>query len=268
LTGAGADALRHGLQLALIAASAWLVVEILFVAEDALFLLLRVDVPDKRRARRLRTQIAVVRRLTAATVTVLALAAMFVTFTPLWTLGTSLLALAGVAGVIVGLAAQTALTNVFAGLQLVFTDTLRYDDVVVVEGEWGRVEELTLTTSCSICGTSAGWCCRRPTSPRRPSRTGRALSRGCWVRSCFTWTTGRRSPSCAAKHGVSSKPPRCGTAGTGCCRYHSTPLSMVVRVLASSADAPSSWDLRCEIREGLIEFLKTHHPEAFPRGLP
>jgi len=71
------------------------------------------------------------------TVTLLALATMLTTFTPLRTLGASLFASAGVAGVLVGLAAQTTLTNVLAGLQLAWTDLLRFDDVVLVEQQWG-----------------------------------------------------------------------------------------------------------------------------------
>jgi small-conductance mechanosensitive channel len=268
LTGSGADAVRYGLQLALIAASAWLVVKILFVAEDALFLLLRIDVPDNRRARRLRTQIAIVRRLTAATVTVLALAAMFVTFTPLRTLGTSLLASAGVAGVIVGLAAQTTLTNVFAGLQLVFTDTLRYDDIVVVEGEWGRVEELTLTYVVIHL-----WDERRlvlPTTYFTKTPFQNWTRTEARVLGSVVLHLDYGAPVAELRkeaHRLVEASPLWDRRDWVLQVVDSTPLSMVVRVLASSADAPSSWDLRCEIREGLIEFLKTHHPEAFPRGL-
>jgi small-conductance mechanosensitive channel len=265
LTGGGADVLWHGLQLALIAASAWLIVNVLFVAEDALFLLLRVDVPDNRRARRLRTQIAIIRRLTAATVTVLALASMFLTFTPLRTLGTSLLASAGVAGAIVGLAAQTTLTNVFAGLQLVVTDTLRYDDVVVVEGEWGRVEELTLTYVVVHL-----WDERRLVLPstyftKTPFQNWtRHESR---VLGSVLLHLDYQAPVAELRREAGrlvEASPLWDRRDWVLQVVDSTPFSMVVRVLASSADAPSSWDLRCEIREGLIEFLKNHYPEAFP----
>ena len=136
---------HHLVVVALIATVAWMVVRALYVVEDMAFRRLPLDVPANLRVRRVRTQIGLVRRLTAAIVGTLAVAIALMTFTPLRTVGASLLASAGVVGVIVGLAAQTSLGHVFAGLQLGFTDTVRLDDIVVVEGEWGRIEEMRLT---------------------------------------------------------------------------------------------------------------------------
>ena len=93
----------------------------------------------------MRTQISLLRRLAVVVIGVLAAAAMLLTFPSARAAGASILASAGVISIVAGLAAQTALANVFAGLQLAFTDAIRVDDVVVVEDEWGRIEEITLT---------------------------------------------------------------------------------------------------------------------------
>ncbi|MFD0597703.1 hypothetical protein ACFQZ4_39920 [Catellatospora coxensis] len=134
LAGPAREIVHHALVIALIGASAWLAVRVLFVLEDAAFRRLPVDIADNRRYRRARTRIGMLRRLTAVTVTVLAVASILMTFAPLRTLGASLLASAGLAGVVAALAAHATLAHIFAGLQLAFTDELRLDDVVVVEG--------------------------------------------------------------------------------------------------------------------------------------
>jgi small-conductance mechanosensitive channel len=255
------------LHVLLIAAASWLVVKVLLVAEDALFQRLRIDVPDNRRRRRARTQIAILRRLTAVTVALLALATTLTTFTPLRTLGASLFASAGVAGVLVGLAAQTTLTNVLAGLQLAWTDMLRFDDVVLVENQWGRVEELTLTYVVLRL-----WDERRLVLPttyftRTPfenwsRRETRVLGA---VLLHLDYRTPLAELRAEARRLVEAS-PLWDRRDWVLQVIDTTPSTMVVRVLASSADAPSSWDLRCEIREGLIVFLTARYPQALPHA--
>ena len=135
----------HAVGLALIAAGAWLLATLLTVAEDATLSRIRVDVTDNRHARKVHTQITLVRRVTVVVVGLLAAAAMLMTFPAARAAGTSLLASAGVIGAIAALAAQSLLGNVFAGVQIAFSDAVRLDDVLVVEKQWGRVEDITLT---------------------------------------------------------------------------------------------------------------------------
>ena len=113
--------------------------------EDAALQRYRIDVADNRHARRVRTQVQVLRRITVAILVLCAIAAILLTFPSARALGASLLASAGLISIVAGLAAQSSLANVFAGLQLAFTDAIRVDDVVVVADEWGRIEEITLT---------------------------------------------------------------------------------------------------------------------------
>ena len=135
----------HGLVIALIGSVAWLAIAVLLVIETIILTRYRVDVADNRRARRLRTQVIMARRIGVALIAIVALGSIMLTFPAIQALGAGLLASAGVISIVAGLAAQTSLVNVFAGLQLAFTDAIRVDDVVVVQKEWGRIEEITLT---------------------------------------------------------------------------------------------------------------------------
>ena len=137
--------LDHLLLIALIGSLAWLAIAMLLIIEAMVLTRYRVDVADNRRARRLRTQVILARRIGVALIAVVALGSMMLTFPAIQALGAGLLASAGVISIVAGLAAQTSLVNVFAGIQLAFTDAIRVDDVVVVQKEWGRIEEITLT---------------------------------------------------------------------------------------------------------------------------
>ncbi|WP_250291600.1 mechanosensitive ion channel domain-containing protein, partial [Frankia sp. CiP1_Cm_nod1] len=133
------------LGLAFIGGVSWLVAVLTFLLEDLALARYRMDVADNRHARRVRTQVILLRRITVVVITVIAVASMLMTFPSVRIAGASIVASAGIVGIFAGLAAQTSLANVFAGLQLAFTDAIRVDDVVVVEKEWGRIEEITLT---------------------------------------------------------------------------------------------------------------------------
>ncbi|MBB3325771.1 mechanosensitive ion channel family protein [Microlunatus antarcticus] len=133
------------LRLASIGTVAWLVGALLLFLEDLGLERYRVDVTDNQNARRLRTQVLVIRRLTVALVVLIAAGTALLTFPGVRAVGASLLASAGLVSVVVGVAAQSTLANVFAGIQLAFSDAIRIDDVVVVDGQWGRIDEITLS---------------------------------------------------------------------------------------------------------------------------
>lgn len=260
------DALRHAFTLGLIAAAAWLAVKALFVVQDIAFARVRIDMRDNRRARKLRTQISILRSLTAAGVSVVAIAAMLMTFGRFRAFGASLLASAGIIGIVAGAASQTALKNVFAGLQLAFSDSLRIDDVVVVEGEWGRVESLNLMTV-----TLALWDERRLVLPTSYFTTTPFQN---WTRtesrvvgSVLLYLDYRTplGPLRSKAQQVISDSPLWDRRDWVLQVVDTNPSTMVVRVLASAADAPSAWDLRCDIREELIDWLVDHAPESLPR---
>ncbi len=258
--------LLHGIWLVFIAASAWLVAALLLVVADVALLRFRTDVEDNRYARRVHTQVTVIRRVTVAVVAVLAIGAMLVTFPAARAAGASVLASAGVAGVIAGLAAQSLLGNVFAGLQIAFGDSLRLDDVVVVEGEWGRIEEITLSYVVVHI-----WDDRRlvlPTSyfTTKPfqnwTRTESALLGT--VELDVDWSVPMEGLRRELDRALADSSLWDGRVGI--VQVTDAVGSFVrVRVLVSAVDAPTLWDLRCVVRERLVSWLQEHHPDALPR---
>lgn len=192
-------------------------------------------------------------------------AAILMTFEELRTFGASLLASAGLAGVIAGLAAQTTLGNVFAGIQLAATDAVRIDDVVVVE-EWGRVEELTLTYVVIHL-----WDERRLVLPTTHFTTTPFQN---WTRkearvlgSVLLHLDFQTPVEALRLHAqqVIEADPRWDGRDWALQVIDTSDRAMVVRVLASAHDAPTAWDLRCGIREELLRWLQAEHPEALPR---
>jgi small-conductance mechanosensitive channel len=251
--------------IAVIATTCWLLLRLLVVGEQIVLGRLRVDVEDNRRVRRARTQVTLLRRVVAAVVIVLGLAAALMTFPELRTFGASLLASAGLAGIVAGLAAQTTLANMFAGLQLAFTDAVRIDDVVVVEEEWGWIEEITLTYVVLHI-----WDERRlvlPTSyftttPFQNWTRTQARVLGAVILHLDYATP--LAPLREHAEAVIAASSRWDRRDWVLQVTDTTETTMVVRVLASAVDAPTAWDLRCEIREALLTFLQENHPESLP----
>jgi small-conductance mechanosensitive channel len=256
----------HALWLGLIAAGAWLVAALLVVLEDVALSRYRTDVQDNRHARKVHTQIMVVRRVTIAAVALVAIGSMLVTFPAARAAGASLLASAGVAGVIAGLAAQSLLSNAFAGIQLAFSDALRLDDVVVVEKEWGRIEEITLSYVVVHI-----WDDRRLILPSSYF-TSRPYEN--WTRNeaavlgtvelDVDWTVpmdALRAELDRVLAGTELWDGRVGVLQV----TDAVGVLVRVRALVSAVDAPTLWDLRCLVREALVGWLQEHHPGALPR---
>jgi small-conductance mechanosensitive channel len=247
----------HALGLALIATVGWLAAVAVAVVADAAVARYDVDVSDNRQARRVRTQISLLRRLAVVVIAVLALAAMLLTFPAARAAGASILASAGVISIVAGLAAQTALANVFAGLQLAFTDAIRVDDVVVVEGEFGRIEEITLTYVVVHV-----WDDRRLVLPSTYftttpfanwTRTGSALLGS--VELEVDWTVPLDRMRTELERLLDGHPLWDGR--TGALQVTDAVGSVVrVRVLVSGRDAGTLWDLRCQVREGIVRWLQ------------
>ena len=259
-------ATEHALLIALILGLAWLVGSLAFVVEDAALARYRTDVPDNRHARRIRTQIMILRRVTVAVLVICALAAVLLTFDGARAVGAGVLASAGLVSVVVGLAAQTSLANVFAGLQLAFTDAIRVDDVVVVDDEWGRVEEITMTYVVVHV-----WDDRRLilpstyfTSTPFENWTRRAADLLGTVELDLDWAmpvAAMRTELTRILQASDLWDHRVGVLQV----TESTGGWVRVRALASAEDAPTLFDLRCYVREALVDWLQREHPEALPR---
>ncbi|GAB3803680.1 hypothetical protein GCM10027605_26040 [Micromonospora zhanjiangensis] len=212
------QALLHGLVLLTIATTAWLVASLLLVCEDIALVRFRTDVPNNRQARRIRTQINILRRLTVVIIVVLALGVMLMTYPAVRGVGASVLASAGVIGALAALAAQSVLANLFAGLQLAFGGAVRLDDVVVVEGSGAGSRNSPSATWWYRSGTTVGWSCPPRTSPPSRSRTGPGPSPRCSAPPSSTSTGRSRCRPCGRNCAAWWRTPSSGTAGSACCR--------------------------------------------------
>ncbi|MFI7135130.1 mechanosensitive ion channel family protein [Nonomuraea sp. NPDC050153] len=262
-----AEIVQRVLGLATIAAVTWLIVQANYALTDVVLdRLVLVEGERNRRARRIMTQIALVRRIAAAVIIVIALGAMLFSFPQVRALGAGILASAGIAGAIVGIAAQPTIGNALAGLQLAFSDALRLDDVVVVEKEWGRIEELTLTYVVLRL-----WDERRLVLPvsyftQNPfenwTRHGSRVLAVVFLR--VDWSVPVPKLREALYEFLQGNPLWDQTDWT----LQVTdvlPNGLVeLRALMSAADSPSSWDLKCDVREFLVNYVRDHHPESLP----
>ncbi|WP_039906025.1 mechanosensitive ion channel family protein [Micromonospora lupini] len=258
--------LRHASLLVLIAASAWLLIRTLSVIETVSFSKLPSDLVTSRRIRRARTQIRPVRRLTVAVVTIVAIGLILITFRPVRLFGISVLTSAGVVGALIGLSARTALGNAFAGVQVAFADGLHVGDVLVVDGEWGRVEEVKLTNVVIRLWDERMLILPTTYFTERPFQNwtrneSRVVGK---VQIHVDHTTDLDDLRREARRLVESSP--LWDRGQWVLQMvDSTPQTVVVQVQASAADGASAWDLRCDLREGLVRYLRDSHPQWLPR---
>ena len=224
-----------------------------------------VDVEDNLQARRIHTQTRMLARTAMFVVFLAGLALMLMTFPGARQFGASLLASAGVVGLVVGIAARPIFSNLIAGLQIALAQPIRLDDVLIVQGEWGRVEEITGTyvvlkiwderrliiplqwfietpfqnwtrKSASIIGTVCLWVdYRMPLEPLRQAAKSACEAATEWdKRLCLLQVV---------------------EAGQ---------QSMQLRVLVSSNNASLNWDLRCKVREALVDFMQREYPQHLP----
>ena len=215
--------------------------------------------------RRMRTQLKLIRRLTTVLIAVLAVGVVLFSFPEVRAVGTSVLASAGILSLVAGLAAQSTLSNLVAGIQLVFSDAIRVGDVVTVEGEWGTIGEITLTYVVVYIWDERRLilpCTYFTTKPFESWTRNNAQILGTvyldvdWrvpfdglrakfmeiIERCEFWD-GRKADVIVAD------------ARGGC---------VSVRFTVSAADSDKIWSLRCLVREQLVSWLQKEHPEALP----
>ena len=258
-------ALEQTLAILAIIAAGWLLYALVTFGTDMTLGRYRIDVPDNRVARRIRTQALIVRRLAIAIVVIVALGSILLTFPAVRAFGASVLASAGIASIIAGLAAQSVLANMFAGLQLAFSDALRVDDVVVVEDEWGRVGEITLSYVVLDLWNDRRLvlpCTYFTTTPfQNWTREGSELLGS--IELDLDW---RVSPGRMRAHLDEV------LAGTDLWDGRASVLQVTeatgglvrVRILVTAQDAPTLFDLRCHVREAMVVWVQQTMPAALP----
>ncbi|MFE6228410.1 MULTISPECIES: mechanosensitive ion channel domain-containing protein [unclassified Streptomyces] len=252
--------------LCLIGAGAWLTVRFATALVESSFARYAAHTQDRARVRRVRTQVTLITRVVSVAVGVIACAVALVTFPSFRTLGTSLLASAGIIGIVAGVAAQSTLGNLFAGFQIAFGDMVRIGDTVVVDGEWGLVEEVTLTFL-----TVRTWDERRVTLPvsyftSRPfenwSRGGAEMT-GTVFLHCDHATPVPRLR--AHLRDFLDECPGWDGRAWDLAVTDTSPTGITVRAIVTAKDADDLWTVRCAVREELVRWLAQEQPAALPR---
>ena len=261
--------LRHGMVILMIGSLTALGISLAYAVTDTILARLSQANGDAdRRARRLQTQMRLLRRVVTSVIVVMAVSSILFTFPQVQALGAGILASAGIIGIVAGVAAQSTLGNLFAGLQLAFSDALRIGDVVVVEGEWGRVEELSLVNV-----TIKIWDERRLVVPVANFTT---TSFENWTKS-GTAITAKVVLPLDWEVPVAELREEAGRLITASEYWDGRSWScqvvditengeVMVRVVATAANTGDQWNIACAIREHLIGWLVEHYPQSLPRN--
>ncbi|QNE77934.1 mechanosensitive ion channel [Streptomyces finlayi] len=260
------DGIGQAFTLVLIGASAWLVVRVAATVVEASYSRYATATRDPAKVRRVRTQVTLIQRVVIAVVATVATAAMLLTFPAMKTVGTSMLASAGVLGIVAGVAAQSTLGNLFAGFQIAFGDMVRIGDTVVVDGEWGTIDEITLTFL-----TVRTWDERRITMPVSyfTSQPFENWSRGgAQMTGTVFFHLDHSAPVAAMRERLRTVLGECAAwdgRDWSLAVTDTTPSTIEVRAVVTAKDADEIWTVRCAVREQLIGWLRDHHPYALPR---
>ena len=248
-----------------IAAAAWLLIELVRFATEMALGHYRIDVPDNRIARRIRTQVLILRRVAVVIIVIIAIGAALLTFPAIQTFGASVLASAGIASIVAGLAAQSVLANMFAGIQLVFSEALRVDDVVVAEGQWGRVGEITLSYVVLDLWDDRRLvlpCTYFTTTPfENWTRKGSELLGAVELDVDWRISTARMREHLQRVVGETEL----WDGRTAVLQVTEATGGMVrVRILVTAANAGTLFDLRCLVREEMVAWVRRTNPDALP----
>jgi small-conductance mechanosensitive channel len=261
------DLVQHVIALLLIGGVAWLINRVMLVAEDMLVERFRLDVPGNLRARRVRTQFEVFRRVAAVAVFVIALGIALTTFQWASTLGGTVLASAGMVGLVGSITARPTIENLIAGLQIALTEPIRLADVVIANGEWGQIEEIT--TTYVVLRT---WDLRRLILPisyfiQTPfenwTLNSTDLMAYIYVYLDYTMPI---EPLRLEFTRILTSSPLWDKKVNILQVSEASERAIQVRALMSAADSGSAWDLRCEVREKLLEFVQKNYPQCLPRN--
>lgn len=258
--------LRRIAEILNIAIFAWILVKLTNVVLDFVKYRFQIEKPDNYKERKLYTQIQFIKKITVILIVFLAISLILFSFESVRTLGTGLLTSAGVAGIVVGLAAQRSIANLLAGLQVAFTQPIRLDDVLVVEGEWGRVEEITLTYVVLKI-----WDSRRLVLPlnyfiEKPfqnwTRTGSDL-----LGTVFLYTDYTVPVDALRKEfdKILSETDLWDRRVSVVQVTDANDRTVEIRFLVSANNSSIAFDLRCLVREKMIKFVQQNYPESLPR---
>ncbi|MGN6790493.1 MAG: mechanosensitive ion channel family protein [Rhodanobacteraceae bacterium] len=259
-------ALHHAVSVAVLAALTWLAIRAVSGLERAIALHHPVDIEDNLRARQVQTQAKVLSRSAMLLIGALGAATILMTFPKVQAFGASILASAGVAGLVIGLAAKPVLGNLLAGLQIALAQPIRLDDVLIIENEWGRVEEITGTFVILKI-----WDERRMVIPlqwlienpfQNWTRTSSQILGTVFLYVDYGLPIAPlRAELDRLVHGAPEWDKRVFVLQV----TDADQKTMQLRILVSSKNSGLNFDLRCRVREGLIDFLQRNYPQHLPK---
>jgi small-conductance mechanosensitive channel len=266
LTDRQADLIRHLLLLAFIVLIGWMARTALHIWLTVYLRRFKLDAEDNLLARKHVTQSRILERVAAMLIVAFTLSAALMSFPAVRQYGVSLMASAGVAGIVLGLALQPVLKNLFAGIQLAITQPIRIDDALIVEGEWGKVEEITSTYVVVKL-----WDWRRLILPlgyfiEKPfqnwTREGAALIGTVMIYLDYTIPVAdiRRKVE-----EIAAKSPLWDGQVVNVAVTDFRESVVEIRILVSASDGGRTFDLRCEVREKLIDYIQREYPQSLPQ---
>lgn len=261
-----AGTLQHGVAIGLIVSITWLLIRAITVIDDMILARHPIGVRDNLRAREIHTKTKVLSRSLIIIVSIVGVAAVMMTFEGVRQFGESLLGAAGIAGILLGFAARATISNLIAGVQLALTQPIRIDDVVIVEGEWGWIEEIRSTFVIVKI-----WDDRRLVVPlqhfiEKPfqnwTRKTADLLGSIFIHADY------RLPVQRVREELERIVKDCEEWDGRVCVLQVTDAkeqTIELRALVSAGDSPSCWDLRCKVREKLVGFIQSEFSDCLPR---
>jgi small-conductance mechanosensitive channel len=254
------------MSITMIVAIAWVLIQGVRMIDPFLLVRYRIDTSDNLHARRVYTQALMAKKILYLVVGIFTVASLLMQFDGVRQVGTSMLASAGLASVIIGFSAQRIIANLLAGIQVAFTQPIRMDDAVVIEGEFGRIEEINLTYVVVALRDQ-----RRLIVPiaqfiEKPFQN--------WTRSTaqMLGTATLRADYTVPVQALRDELKRIVANETTwdgrVCALQVTDCGeriLELRALVSASDAGKAFDLRCAVRERLVAFLQQRYPGSLPR---
>ncbi len=259
-------ALMHIAGLGLIAACAWLAVLFIAVVSDMISGRYRIDVADNLTARRIQTQFQILHRIGITLVALVALSLALMTFPTINRFAMSVLASAWLASLIVGIAMKSTLANLIAGVQIAFAQPFRVEDAVVVEGEWGWIEEIGM-----MYVVVRIWDLRRLVVPlsyfldhsfENWTHTSADLLGYCHIYADYTVPVEALR---AELRRICESTPLWNKKVCVLQVSDASQNTLQLRALMDARNSGDAWDLRCLVRERLVDFLQKNYPGSLPR---
>ncbi len=258
--------INHILVIWLIIGVAWLVISIIAILKAVILSRYNIKTKDNLKVRQITTQLNIIQRVLIVLIVILTISAILMTFDKVRQIGISILASAGVAGIVVGFAAQRSLANLIAGIQIAITQPIRIGDVVIVENEWGTIEEITLTYVVVQI-----WDQRRLVVPinyflehsfQNWTKSSAELIGAIFIYVDYGIPVDELRRELEK---IVNASPLWDKRVAKIQVTNATEKTMEIRALVSAENSSKTWELRCLVREKLIDFIQQNYPDKLPR---